>query len=235
MKTMRCSMLFLLLAFPCFLTTEALAQKAAPQKSQPVKCASCHKTTNILPASHKSYSLQATGKCFECHKVDGKAKPLGEPVHTAHLKKSPETMKNCFACHTAGKGGEVTFPGRPGMKASKDAMPGLFKYFDSWMNSGQLDASHRGNGVYCLDCHTDYVDEYAAGDTKAGCTGCHGSDAEMAKKTAVTKYSQNPHKSHYVDLKCSACHHSHKPFEDFCAQCHPFGFKAPQPKGAKPQ
>ena len=188
MRTLRFSLLFLLI-LPGFLLTEALAQKAAPDA---VKCASCHKTTKILPASHKGYSLQATGKCFGCHKVDGKAKPLGEKIHVAHLEKSPATMKNCFSCHQAAKGGEVTFPGRPGMKASKDAMPGLYKHFDSWMTSDLLDGSHRRNGVYCLDCHTDYVDEYAAGDTKAGCTGCHGDDAEMAKKTAEHEVFPQP-------------------------------------------
>lgn len=229
MRTLRFSLLFLLI-LQGFLITEAFAQKAAP-----VQCASCHKATKILPANHKSYSLQTTGKCFDCHKVDGKAKPLGEKIHTSHLQKSPAKMKNCLSCHTASKDGEVTFPGRPGMKASKDTMPGLHKYFESWMTSDFLDGRHHRKEAYCLDCHTDYVDEYTAGDTKAACVGCHGDDAEMAKQTAATKYMQNPHKSHYVDLKCSACHHGHKPFQDFCAQCHPFGFKAPAPKEeAKP-
>jgi len=222
MPTLRFFLLSLSI-LPGLLFTEALARKVPP-----VKCASCHKTAKILPASHKSYSLKATDKCFSCHKKEGKAAPLGEKIHSSHLEKSPATMKNCFACHQADKQGEVSFAGHPGMKASKEAMPGIHPYFASWKSSGHLDASHREKGFYCLHCHSDYVDEYAAGDTQAGCTGCHGGDAEMIKKTEKTKYSHNPHKSHYVDLKCSACHRGHKPFVDYCAQCHPFGYKDPR-------
>lgn len=229
MRTLRFFLLFLLI-LPGFLVTGVFAQKDAP-----VKCASCHKDTKILPESHKKYSLQATGKCFACHKVGGKVKSLGENIHVAHLKKSPTTMKNCFSCHTASKDGEVIFPGHSDMKAPKDAMSGLYKYFESWMTSDLLDGSHRRKGAYCLDCHKDYTDEDMVSDTKSACMGCHGNDDEMVKKTADTKYIHNPHKSHYVDLKCSACHRGHKPFEDFCAQCHPFNYKAPSPKEeAKP-
>ncbi|MCL1926822.1 MAG: cytochrome c3 family protein [Syntrophorhabdaceae bacterium] len=229
MRVFRIS-LMLLLILPGFLATGVFAQKDAP-----VKCAQCHKDTKILPDSHKKYSLRATGKCFVCHKADGKTKPLGESIHVAHLEKSSSAMKNCLSCHTASKDGEVTFPSYPNMKVSKDTMPDLYKYFESWMASDLLVGSHRRNGAYCLDCHKDYTDEYMAGDTKSACAGCHGDDEEMAKKTAGTKYMHNPHKSHYVDLKCSACHSGHKPFEDFCAQCHPFNYKAPSTKEeAKP-
>lgn len=222
MNRIRLSLLFLLI-LPGFLRMEAFAQKAPA-----VKCASCHKTAKILPASHKAYSLKATDKCFGCHKADGSAPALGAKIHSVHLQKSPATMKNCLACHQADKQGEVTFPGRPGMKASKETMSKTHPYFVSWATSGHLDGSHRQKGFYCLDCHSDYVDEYAAGDTQAGCTKCHGGNEEMIRKTEKTKYSHNPHKSHYVDLKCSACHHGHKEFEDYCAKCHPFGYKDPR-------
>ena len=218
-----CIFLLSLLLFPGLLPSEALGGKVPP-----VKCASCHKTAKILPASHKAYSLKATDRCFSCHKVEGKAAPLGEKIHSSHLEKSPATMKNCFACHQADRQGEVAFAGRPGMKASKEAMPGVAGYFESWNAPDLLAGSHRRNGVYCLDCHSDYMDAYAAGDTQAGCTGCHGGTEEMIKKTEKTKYSHNPHKSHYVDLKCSACHSGHKPFVDYCAQCHPFGYRDPR-------
>jgi len=220
-----CFFFFLMLIMTGLMVARARAMEVAP-----VKCAPCHKSMKIFPESHKGYSLQATGKCFGCHKVNGKAKTLGEKIHETHLRKSPATMKDCFSCHKATKKGVVTFPGRPGMKASKEKMPGMYKYFESWMGSEHLDGSHRLKGVYCLDCHADYMDEYAVENTKPGCVECHGGDEEMANKTKATKFMQNPHKSHYMDLKCSACHCSHKPFEDFCAQCHPFNFKAPLPK-----
>jgi hypothetical protein len=28
-------------------------------------------------------------------------------------------------------------------------------------------------------------------------------------------------------LECEACHHLHRPSEDYCFQCHVFGFKVP--------
>lgn len=59
------------------------------------------------------------------------------------------------------------------------------------------------------------------------CTVCHPKDALVAK-TAKVKPS-NPHKSpHYgADLDCTNCHLGHMESENFCDQCHQFGFKVP--------
>jgi hypothetical protein len=223
MRTLLSLTLFLLI-LPFLFQQEAFAQKASS-----VQCVTCHKTAmKILPEDHKGYKLEATALCFGCHRPEGKAKPLGEKIHGAHLQKAPAAMKNCLACHRPDKKGEVLFPGYPGMKATKDGMAKVPPFFTSWTNSPFLDHSHQQKGVYCLNCHSDYMDEYAAGDTQAGCVKCHGDYDAMINKTAKTKYENNPHKSHFVDLKCSACHHSHKEFEDNCGKCHSFGYKAPK-------
>jgi hypothetical protein len=214
----------LFLVLPFFLPGSAFAQQA-----DAVKCDSCHKTSaKLLPDSHKDYSLKATAMCFSCHKLEGKAKPLGEKIHTAHLQKLPTVMKDCTACHQANKEGEVSFPGQPALKGQKERMEKLSPFFSSWMGSSFQDNRHRQRGLYCLGCHSDYVDEYTADDTQAACVKCHGDYDKMIVKTAKTKYSHNPHESHFVDLKCSACHHGHKPFEDSCAKCHSFRYKAPK-------
>ena len=199
------------------------------QKAASIKCVSCHKTpAKILPATHKAYKLENTSSCFGCHKPEGKAPPLGEKIHGTHLQKAGNTMKNCLSCHTAAKAGEVLFPSYPDMKGAKDRMPALFASFSSWTTSSFLDHSHQQKGVYCMGCHKNYVDEYEASDTQAQCVKCHGDYEEMIKKTGKTTYENNPHKSHFVDLKCSACHHSHGEFEDYCGKCHSFGYKAPK-------
>ncbi|MCX5906009.1 MAG: cytochrome c3 family protein [Deltaproteobacteria bacterium] len=217
-------LILFILVLPFFLPGMAFAQKASA-----VTCTACHKTAaKILPESHKGYNMKTTALCFNCHKVEGNAKPLGEKIHAVHLQKSPEMMKNCFVCHQADKAGEVSFPSRPAMKAQKDQMGKLSPFFSSWTGSSFLDNRHRQRGLYCLGCHSDYVDEYTADDTQAACVKCHGDYPEMIKKTSKTKYSHNPHQSHYVDLKCSACHQGHKEFKDYCAQCHSFGYKTPK-------
>ncbi len=85
------------------------------------------------------------------------------------------------------------------------------------------------NGVYCLGCHTNYMDEFEAAETKDNCIQCHGGYDELAKKPTKTAYENNPHKSHFPDLKCDACHRGHGEFVDYCAECHTFGYKAPNP------
>ena len=217
------SLIFFVLALLFVLQTVVFAQEPPLPK-----CVGCHKTpAKILPKSHQDYKMEDTALCASCHKTAGSAQPLGKRVHTVHLKKSPELMKNCLSCHQSNQQGEIRFSGHPAMNTTKDRMSKLPPFFTSWGNSTFLDNSHGRRGAYCLDCHSDYVDEYTADDTQAGCVKCHGDYQEMIKKTAKTKFSHNPHQSHYVDLKCSVCHHGHRGFEDHCGKCHGFGYKMP--------
>ena len=59
------------------------------------------------------------------------------------------------------------------------------------------------------------------------CSGCHNIK-QLVEKTKDVK-PQNPHMSpHYQDqLDCINCHIMHGPTENFCDQCHSFGFKVP--------
>jgi hypothetical protein len=209
------------------LAQSVFAQKATV-KAAAVKCSGCHKNlSSVLPASHKNYKITGTSVCFTCHKPKGKGKPLGEKIHVVHLAKKPDVMDKCLSCHTANKGGQVAFPSYPDMKGDKSSMQASRPFFDSWMSSPYLDHSHGKKGVYCLGCHSNYLDEFEADETQEGCVKCHGNYEELIERTANAPYEKNPHKSHYVDLKCRVCHHGHKEFADYCKQCHHFGYKAP--------
>jgi fumarate reductase flavoprotein subunit len=84
--------------------------------------------------------------------------------------------------------------------------------------------AHKAAGLNCDACHTESPPKAAA--TTAACIKCHGNYEAIAKRTEeVTPH--NPHESHQGELECGECHHVHKPSEDFCTQCHQFGFKVP--------
>ena len=60
------------------------------------------------------------------------------------------------------------------------------------------------------------------------CETCHGPDKALVEKTKDVKPA-NPHMSpHYRDeLECTNCHIMHGETENFCDQCHQFGYKVP--------
>ncbi len=206
---------------------------AMAQKDVPIRCVGCHKNlSQLLPASHKNYKVQNISLCFACHKQDGKGKPLGEKIHVTHLQKKPEIMNNCLSCHIANKAGEISFPSYPHMKAEKSNMQTKVEFFNSWMQSSYLDNLHMKKGIYCLGCHKNYIDEVEATETHENCIRCHGNYDDLIKLTATARYENNPHKSHYPDLRCDVCHHGHKEFTDYCAKCHQFGYQPPG-KGKK--
>ncbi|MEE0162541.1 MAG: cytochrome c3 family protein [Sutterella wadsworthensis] len=85
---------------------------------------------------------------------------------------------------------------------------------------------HVGIGLSCETCH---------GPDKANpqeptidtCKQCHDVKA-LVEKTKDVKPA-NPHMSpHYRDeLECTNCHIMHGETENFCDQCHQFGYKVP--------
>ena len=85
---------------------------------------------------------------------------------------------------------------------------------------------HGKIGIKCEQCHG--IDaknpEMPTIDT---CIKCHPTNT-LVDKTKDVK-PKNPHTSpHYQDkLDCVNCHLGHEKSEDFCAQCHNFGFKVP--------
>ncbi len=201
----------------------------APQTA-PFTCGACHqKAPKALPLSHKGYDMKNTSMCFVCHRLKGKAKPLGEKIHLIHMQRGSDPVSDCLSCHAATAQGEVLFPGL-GMKAAADRMTKLKSLFVSAATSEYLDHRHGEKGISCPQCHSsrDYIEGSKEPDPQAQCVKCHGDFPEMAKKTANASYEQNPHKTHLPDLECSACHHGHRAFEDACSTCHNFGFKAPK-------
>jgi len=79
---------------------------------------------------------------------------------------------------------------------------------------------HQARGIACEGCHKESPPK---APNMAVCLGCHGDYKALAEKTKQVE--PNPHASHEGELECSACHHGHKPGEDYCAKCHTFGFK----------
>lgn len=112
-------------------------------------------------------------------------------------------------------------------------------HVDSYLKSTNMDSAHRRAKVGCKDCHADYtlVDEmrsvvnYALGHYdeifsrhKFGdemCNGCHVGLDFQAEKTDHLR--RNPHRGHYPDLRCGACHLAHARQIDYCGRCHDNG------------
>lgn len=112
-------------------------------------------------------------------------------------------------------------------------------HVDSYLESDHMDSAHRRAKVGCKDCHADYtlVDEmrsvvnYVTGDfnevftrhkfSDEMCNGCHvGLEFQAAKTDHLRR---NPHKGHYPNLRCGACHLAHGRQIDYCGRCHDNG------------
>ena len=85
---------------------------------------------------------------------------------------------------------------------------------------------HVAMGLTCETCHgPDKANRVEP--TIETCTQCHNVK-QLVDKTKNVKPT-NPHVSpHYQDqLDCINCHFQHGETENFCDQCHQFGFKVP--------
>lgn len=85
---------------------------------------------------------------------------------------------------------------------------------------------HVAKGIACEMCHGPDKANPKEPDIKV-CTQCHATQALVEKTKNVKPH--NPHTSpHYQDqLDCINCHVMHGETENFCDQCHQFGFKVP--------
>jgi len=93
---------------------------------------------------------------------------------------------------------------------------------------GKLPGSHFHllANITCEQCHEKVNDpEFPSMEL---CITCHGITTKLAEKTKGVK-PRNPHTSpHYgTELDCNFCHHQHAKSENYCVQCHAFGFKPP--------
>ncbi len=94
----------------------------------------------------------------------------------------------------------------------------------------QID-KHKDKDIACESCHEKGLSHARPDDST--CINCHGSYAELAKKTE--KYDnpkagiENPHKSHMGEARCTLCHKNHAASVLHCNECHSpkFDMKAP--------
>jgi cytochrome c nitrite reductase small subunit len=121
-------------------------------------------------------------------------------------------------------------------------------YYRSWVDSDLLAHAHAQAGVVCKGCHRASVLEagreavvYILGRyenpleerriPKEQCYACH-EHGSYEQIIALTRYLEaevgaNPHDAHFGDMGCHICHKMHRPFEDFCTECHSFGWDGP--------
>lgn len=86
-----------------------------------------------------------------------------------------------------------------------------------------LGDKHKVAGITCDGCHKESPPKERA-PTQV-CAKCHGDQPKVAERTQ--KVIPNPHESHLENVKCEFCHHAHKPSENYCGNCHEFGYKVP--------
>jgi len=114
-------------------------------------------------------------------------------------------------------------------------------YLESWQSSDYGAAAHAAEDVACLDCHEptlqQQMDElvmYVQGDFTVPleerefpvefCFDCHEPNEHTGYEEVIQRTEGleiNPHDSHLVgEMECATCHKTHRPSEDYCAQCH---------------
>jgi len=113
-------------------------------------------------------------------------------------------------------------------------------YLESWNGSDLLANAHALENVTCLDCHEptlqQQMDElvvYMQGDFTVPleerqfetqfCFDCHEPNEHTSYEEVIQlteALELNPHDSHLGEMDCDICHKTHRPSEDYCAQCH---------------
>ena len=113
-------------------------------------------------------------------------------------------------------------------------------YLESWQASDYGAYAHAVEDVTCLDCHEpttqQQVDElvvYMQGDFEVPlderqfgtefCFDCHEPNEHTSYEEVIqltAGLELNPHDSHLGEMECATCHKTHRPSEDYCAQCH---------------
>lgn len=81
---------------------------------------------------------------------------------------------------------------------------------------------HLPAGVGCASCHGE--GQPTADVPEAVCTGCHGTQEELA---ARIPFEPNPHRSHMGEVPCTTCHKIHTEQVNLCESCHSFGMTMP--------
>jgi len=211
-------------------------------------CFDCH-----LPNEHTSYEevIQLTAG-LELNSHDSHLGEMDcEICHKTH-KLSEDYCAQCHGPVATGPGWttEVTTTAEvqvwaPDMDCT--ACHVMDPYFDSLQDAGLLAYAHAQEGLECLGCHDDLEavkqvhEEAVAGEPIRElkvemqlCFDCHVANEHTSYEQIIeltshldSEVGANPHDSHYGEMECRICHKMHKESEDYCAQCHSFGWQVP--------
>jgi len=115
-------------------------------------------------------------------------------------------------------------------------------YVTSYRTSSHLDNLHSQANVGCKECHrvsplesarelvayvtVNYDNPIRTIDLPMeDCLRCHRSYESLAERTSHLE--PNPHNSHFGEIECTMCHHSHQESTLFCEQCHTWDLTPP--------
>lgn len=176
-------------------------------------CVQCHADGNVFSAKHPPVAQARTlDDCLMCH---GKTAPvLSVLLHSRHSAKVP-----CTACHEL-KDGKLFVKA---MKAPLgDVSEDLFSLYEELYEPDIKGAAklHEAYKLSCVSCHGVKTPAEGAVVENSTCEKCHGSQAEIAKRTVPKIKEQNPHASHQGKLACSKCHKGHDTPTSYCLECH---------------
>ena len=198
----------------------------AAAKKAPAGCSACHGDfKKLLGDAHPAVKGTAIAECLPCHarpeQAGGKS-AFAVKIHRGHA--APEAGVPCTVCHVFKEGKSFTLKGRKGSLGRPDAKD--FARAQELMPTpgagGFLASYHAEKKVSCSGCHGPAFP--LRGDEVANerCLACHGPSEALIEKTKPKEaHGLNPHKSHYGDISCTACHFGHQKAVVLCKDCHP--------------
>ncbi|BDU72532.1 cytochrome c3 family protein [Mesoterricola silvestris] len=194
---------------------------AAPAKA--AGCRACHDDfKQLLGDAHPPVKGRAIAECLPCHgKASGKG-AFSVRIHRGHS--APDSGVACAACHDFKVGRSFSVKGAKASLGKPDAAD--FARAREFMpvpgDSGFLASHHAKKLVSCAGCHGGAFPLRGTEVANATCLACHGTPEALAEKTRPKEaHGLNPHKSHYGDIACTACHFGHQPSVVLCKDCHP--------------
>jgi cytochrome c nitrite reductase small subunit len=199
---------------------EEVVQRTADRELNPheshligeIDCDTCH---NMHQAS-EDY-------CADCHGPVATGPGWTTPVSLTAEIDVWEPDMDCAVCHV------------------------MVPYMESLEDVNLLAYTHVQEGLECLDCHNGVEavkqvhEEAVAGEPiperkveMEFCFDCHFDNEHTSYEQIVEltadleeEVGANPHDSHYGQMECRLCHKMHKESEDYCAQCHAWGWEVP--------
>jgi hypothetical protein len=187
--------------------------------AEDLTCSDCHGSVGHGYDAVTGEVIISMEACIDCH--EERDLPVDcEVCHTEIAAWTPDT--DCALCHED-----------PQVESLEN--PDLLAY------------AHAQEGLACGDCHNDVdalteahvgaVPGAPVGQLKVEmefCFGCHVTTTHTSYDAVIEltadweeEVGANPHDSHYGEMECRICHHNHRESEDYCAQCHSWGWEVP--------